>query len=222
MSTNPFVEFANTWWDVEGPFRTLHDINPVRLAYVKQHLNLKDCEILDLGCGGGILSESLALAGAKVTGVDIEQKLIEVASYHAKSQALDINYLAANIEDFQHPGFDAIVCMEMLEHVDDPAKMIAQCHRLLKPGGYLFLSTINRTLKAYFELVLMGEYVLRLLPRQTHDYQMFIKPAELQQYLSKADFEILDIKGMAYQPFSRKAKLIHSVEVNYLMCAKKP
>lgn len=221
MSVNPFVEFATTWWDKEGPFRTLHDINPIRLAYIKQYLNLNDCEVLDLGCGGGILSESLAFSGAKVTGVDIEQKLIEVASYHAKQQALEIDYFATNIQDFQHAGFDAVVCMEMLEHVKEPGVIIEQCQRLLKPGGYLFLSTINRTLKAYFELVLMGEYVLSLLPRQTHDYQMFIKPSELHQYLSDAGFEVLDIKGMSYQPFSRKTKLVTSVDVNYLMCARK-
>lgn len=221
MSINPFVEFASTWWDKDGPFCTLHDINPIRLDYIKQHINLKDSEILDLGCGGGILSESLALSGAKVIGIDIEQKLVEVATYHAKQQALEILYLATNIEDYEHAGFDAIVCMEMLEHVKDPNVIIQACQRLLKPGGYLFLSTINRTLKAYFELVLMGEYVLRLLPRQTHDYQMFIKPSELHQYLIQSGFEVLDIRGMAYQPFSRKAKLITSVDVNYLMCARK-
>jgi 2-polyprenyl-6-hydroxyphenyl methylase/3-demethylubiquinone-9 3-methyltransferase len=221
MSSNPFNELAKTWWDTEGPFHTLHDINPVRLDYIQQYSQLEGLSILDLGCGGGILSEALAKQGASVCGVDIEQKLIDVAKQHAHESGLIIDYQVADITTFKHKKFDAIVCMEMLEHVEDPQKIIKACHRLLKPGGHLFLSTINRTLKAYFELILMGEYVLRLLPRQTHDYKAFIKPAEMFEYLRLNDFELKNIEGMSYQPFSRKAQLTASVEVNYLMCAQK-
>ncbi len=221
MSSNPFQEFATTWWDTEGPFRTLHDINPVRLDYIQKHQPLSQQQVLDLGCGGGILSEALAKEGAQVTGVDIEPKLIEVAKLHAQSSNLSIDYQALAIDAFEHPGFDMIVCMEMLEHVKDPSDILKQCARLMKPGAHLFLSTINRTLKAYFELILMGEYVLKLLPRQTHDYQMFIKPSEMHAYLTASGLELIDIKGMSYHPFTRQAKLIQSVDVNYMMCIKK-
>jgi 2-polyprenyl-6-hydroxyphenyl methylase/3-demethylubiquinone-9 3-methyltransferase len=221
MSTNPFHDFAAHWWDVDGPFHTLHDINPLRLEYIRRFTDLNDKHVLDLGCGGGILSEALAQSGAKVMGIDIESNLIDVAKHHAKLSGLDIDYRVSQVEALQHPGFDVIVCMEMLEHVTSPENIIAQCSRLLKPGGYLFLSTINRTLKAYLEVILMAEYVLNLLPRQTHDYQYFIKPAEMLSYLSAEHFELLDLMGMAYQPFSRKAKLVRSVNLNYLMCAKK-
>lgn len=221
MSSNPFHELAKTWWDTEGPFHTLHDINPVRLAYIQEYIELHGLSVLDLGCGGGILTEALAKQGASVCGIDIEQKLIDVANQHAHEHGLKIDYQVADITLFKHKKFDAIVCMEMLEHVEDPEKIIKACHGLLKPGGYLFLSTINRTLKAYFELILMGEYVLRLLPRQTHDYKDFIKPAEMFEYLRIHDLELKNITGMSYQPFTRKAQLKSSVEVNYLMCAQK-
>lgn len=221
MSINPFHQLAHQWWDQDGPFHTLHDINPCRLSYIQSFVDLKQNRVMDLGCGGGILSESLAQAGAEVVGVDIEQRLIDVAKHHAESMNLSIDYRALNVENIESEHFDVIVCMEMLEHVAEPREILSHCHRLLKSGGYLFLSTINRSLKAYFELILMGEYVLGLLPRQTHDYHLFIKPSELMESLQTLGFELLDLKGMRYQPWSRKTALCQAVDVNYLLCAKK-
>lgn len=217
--SNPFQELAQTWWDTEGPFKTLHDINPCRMSFMQQQVDFHQKEVLDLGCGGGILSEALAKAGAIVTGVDIEASLIEVAKSHAHQDKLKISYHAGHVQDFKHQGFDIIVCMEMLEHVDSPEDILKECKRLLKPGGILFLSTINRTLRAYFELILMGEYVLKLLPRQTHDYKHFIQPAELAYYLRQNDFEVQKLKGMSYHPITRQVHLKDSVDVNYLMTA---
>ena len=218
--TNPFVDYATQWWDRTGPFRTLHDINPTRLAFIKRHVDLSGKSVLDLGCGGGILSEALAQEGACVTGVDIEHSLIQVAKSHALSVGLNIDYYATPIDAFLEKKFDVIVCMEMLEHVDEPQLIIEQCAKRLVPGGFMFLSTINRSLKAYLELVVMGEYVLRLLPRQTHDYRLFIQPSEMREFLQHSSLELQDMSGMSYQPFSGKARLIQSVAVNYLMCAK--
>ena len=218
--TNPFVDYATQWWDRTGPFRTLHDINPTRLAFIRRHVDLLGKSVLDLGCGGGILSEALAREGASVTGVDIEHSLIKVASAHAQNSGLNIDYHASAIQAFPQKKFDVIVCMEMLEHVDEPQLIIEQCAKRLVPGGFMFLSTINRSLKAYLELVVMGEYVLRLLPRQTHDYRLFIQPSEMREFLQHSSLELQDMSGMSYQPFSGKARLIQSVAVNYLMCAK--
>lgn len=221
MSNNPFHDLAKSWWDMDGPFHTLHDINPLRLAYIQQFVQLEGLKVLDLGCGGGILSEALAKAGALVTSIDIESSLIEVAKQHAKSEGLNIDYQHCDIKKLQHSGFDVIVCMEMLEHVTEPSEIIKYCAELLKPDGYLFLSTINRNLRAYLEVILLAEYVLKLLPRQTHDYQHFIRPAELHAYLAQHGLDLVDLSGMAYQPFSRKARLVKSVQLNYLMCAQK-
>jgi 2-polyprenyl-6-hydroxyphenyl methylase/3-demethylubiquinone-9 3-methyltransferase len=218
--TNPFVDYASQWWDRTGPFRTLHDINPTRLAFISRHVDLLGKSVLDLGCGGGILSEALAREGACVTGVDIEHSLIQVARAHAQNAGLNIDYHASAIQAFQEKKFDVIVCMEMLEHVNEPQLIIEECAKRLAPGGLMFLSTINRSLKAYLELVVMGEYVLRLLPRQTHDYRLFIQPSEMREYLQHAGLKLQDIAGMSYQPFSGEARLIQSVAVNYLMCAK--
>jgi 2-polyprenyl-6-hydroxyphenyl methylase/3-demethylubiquinone-9 3-methyltransferase len=222
MSNNPFHNLASQWWDQEGPFHTLHDINPCRLAYVEKFVNLSQKKVLDLGCGGGILSESIAHKGADVLGIDIEKNLIEVAKAHAKQEGLSIDYQAMAVEEYKGKSFDVIVCMEMLEHVDDPGQILQECQRLLKPNGYLFLSTINRSLKAYLELILMGEYVLKLLPRQTHDYRLFIKPSELFERLQDLGMKILDLQGMSYHPWRRQTTLSKSVDVNYLICAQKP
>lgn len=221
MSTNPFFDLAQTWWDPNGPFSTLHDINPCRVAFMQNHFDFSEQRILDLGCGGGIISEALAKLSANVTGVDIEPRLIEVAKLHAEQQQLNIDYYAMPIENFHDGQFSAIVCMEMLEHVDKPEQMIAQCHRLLKKGGFLFLSTIHRTFKAYVELILLGEMVLGLLPRDTHDYAHFIRPSELAQNLRKYGFRILDMKGLSYLPWLHQTRLTDKVDVNYLLVAIK-
>ncbi len=217
--SNPFHELAKTWWDQNGPFKTLHDINPCRVAFMQNHVDFQHQEVLDLGCGGGILTESLARLGAKMTGVDIEEKLIEVAKQHAKKEHLEIDYQAIAIEHYHQKKFDIIVCMEMLEHVESPLEIIKECQRLLKPQGILFLSTINRTLKAYFELILMGEYVLKLLPRQTHDYKKFIQPGELDEYLRAHHLHIKHLSGMGYNPLNRQAYFKKEVDVNYLLMA---
>lgn len=217
---NPFHDLANSWWDINGPFKTLHDINPCRMDYIQSKISLSGKKILDLGCGGGILSEALATVGADVTGIDIEPNLIDVAKNHAQQMGLQIDYQVLNVVDLKQK-FDVIVCMEMLEHVANPQEIITTMAACLKAGGLVFLSTINRTPKAYVELILMGEYVLRLLPRQTHDYQQFIAPGELDTYLRASGLALKDIKGMAYNPFSRKASLCKNVDVNYMLYAQK-
>jgi 2-polyprenyl-6-hydroxyphenyl methylase / 3-demethylubiquinone-9 3-methyltransferase len=218
--SNPFHDLANTWWDENGPFKTLHDINPCRLAFMQKYIDFNQLEVLDLGCGGGILTESLAKLGAQMTGIDIEPNLIELAQKHAMQNQLHIDYYAMPVQDYHHKQFDIIVCMEMLEHVDSPQAIIKECKRLLKPGGSIFLSTINRTLKAYFELILMGEYLLKLLPKQTHDYQKFIQPAELAQILEEQGLSLKHLTGMGYEPLTRQAYLKHSVDVNFMIMAK--
>ncbi|HBB53422.1 MAG TPA: bifunctional 3-demethylubiquinol 3-O-methyltransferase/2-polyprenyl-6-hydroxyphenol methylase [Legionellales bacterium] len=218
--SNPFHDLANTWWDENGPFKTLHDINPCRVAFMQEYVDFNDKSVLDLGCGGGILTEALAKLGAQLTGIDIEPDLIEVAKNHAQENHLKIDYHAMPVQAYQDKKFDVIVCMEMLEHVDSPDSIIQECKRLLKPNGILFLSTINRTLKAYFELILMGEYVLKLLPRQTHDYQKFIQPGEVEQYLRAHQLQLKYLKGMGYNPLTSKAYLKQAVDVNYLLMAQ--
>ena len=218
--SNPFHDLANTWWDENGPFKTLHDINPCRVAFMQEYVDFNQKTVLDLGCGGGILTEALAKLGAHMTGIDIEKDLIEVAKTHALENHLKIDYHAMPVQDYNDKQFDVIVCMEMLEHVESPIHIIKECKRLLKPGGTLFLSTINRTLKAYFELILMGEYVLQLLPRQTHDYKNFIQPSELEQYLRAHELTLKHLKGMGYNPLTRQAYLKQAVDVNYLLMAR--
>ncbi|MGQ3888264.1 bifunctional 2-polyprenyl-6-hydroxyphenol methylase/3-demethylubiquinol 3-O-methyltransferase UbiG [Legionella sp. CNM-1927-20] len=216
-----FAKLSTQWWDIEGDLKTLHDINPTRLAFIKSYTKLAEQTILDLGCGGGILSEALAREGALVTGIDAEHQAIEAAKEHANLNHLNINYVCMPIEDYEATPFDIITCMEMLEHVSDPHWVIKQCARLLKPGGLLFLSTINRTFKAYAAAIIAAEYLLGLLPKQTHDYDKFIKPAELAAMLRTEGFEVITLKGMTYNPLSRMASLQKSVSINYLMYCRK-
>lgn len=217
-----FNRMASQWWDPEGPLKTLHDINPCRLSFVERYIALAGTTILDVGCGGGILAESMAKKGAIVSGLDADPDVINTAHQHAKEQSLAIHYTCLGIEDFSGETFQAITCMEMLEHVAEPDMIIEHAARLLQPGGYFFLSTINRTLKAYLTAVIAAEYVLNLLPKQTHDYQRFIKPSELAMMVRKAGLELIDIKGMDYNPFTREASLQDSVSVNYLLVCCKP
>lgn len=216
-----FSQHAAQWWDLNGPFKTLHHLNPTRLAFILKHKpSLEGLSILDLGCGGGILTEALAKQGALLTGIDLSEEGIAAAKRHASSQALNIDYFCTAIEDYEHPPFDLIVCMEMLEHVDHPQVILNQCKRLLKPGGYLFLSTLHRNMKSYALAILAAEYILGLLPRQTHDFQKFIKPSELAQMLRTLDFELKGLSGLSYNPFSHQASLCKEVSVNYLMAAQ--
>lgn len=216
-----FSKLAHEWWNPDGALKTLHDINPARLKFIEQFISFSGNRILDLGCGGGILSESMAARGADVTGLDVEVEAIHAARTHA-SPELPVTYVCQPIEDYESIDlFDAVVCMEMLEHVSDPAAVIQQSTRLLKQGGYLLLSTINRTLTAYMGAVIAAEYILGLLPRQTHDYSKFIKPSELAAMVREAEFEVVGLSGLSYDPFNRTATLQKSVSVNYLLACRK-
>jgi 2-polyprenyl-6-hydroxyphenyl methylase / 3-demethylubiquinone-9 3-methyltransferase len=212
---------ANAWWDLSGPFKTLHHLNPVRKALVESYGSVKDKMILDVGCGGGILSESLAYLGAQVTGIDADAASIETATQHAKDLNLNLSYLTTPIETYQAAPVDLITCFEMLEHVTQPQIVIDHAARLLKPDGLLFLSTINRTPRAYLETIVIAEYVLGLLPRQTHDYAKCIRPSELASMVRKAGFEVIQLAGIGYDPLHQEAYLRDSVQVNYVMVARK-
>ena len=220
-----FGALANRWWDPEGPQKALHALNPVRLQYVKQRVTLRDATVLDVGCGGGLLSEALAKEGAKVTALDLAPELIKVAKLHRLESGVAVDYRLQSVEALaaEQPGsFDAITCMEMLEHVPDPSAIIAACASLLKPGGQLFLSTLNRTPAAFALAIVGAEYVARLLPKGTHQYQDFIKPAELAAWLRAADLQLQDVSGLAYEPWRNGARLISRTDVNYLASASKP
>ena len=220
-----FGALANRWWDPEGPQKALHALNPVRLQYVKQRISLRDAKVLDVGCGGGLLSEALAKEGAEVTAIDLAPELIKVAKLHRLESGVAVDYHLQSVEALaaEQPGsFDAITCMEMLEHVPDPSAIIAACASLLKPGGQLFLSTLNRTPAAFALAIVGAEYVARLLPKGTHQYQDFIKPAELAAWLRAADLQLQDVSGLAYEPWRNGARLISRTDVNYLASASKP
>ncbi|KTC67915.1 3-demethylubiquinone-9 3-methyltransferase [Legionella birminghamensis] len=217
-----FNALSSRWWDKNGPLKTLHDINSARLEFIEKYSTIKQSVILDVGCGGGILAEAMAERGGVVSGIDADDDAIITANTHAVAHNLSINYQAIPIEDFEGISFDLITCMEMLEHVSDPELVVHHCFRLLKPGGKLFLSTINRTLKAYGAAIIAAEYILGLLPKQTHDYDKFIKPGELASVLRREGFELIALEGISYNPFSRQAQLCKSVDINYLMCAVKP
>ncbi len=220
-----FAALANRWWDVDGPQKPLHALNPVRLQYVAQRVTLRGARVLDIGCGGGLLSEALAKEGADVTAIDLAPELVKVARLHGLESGVTVDYRVQAAEDLaaEQPGsFDVVTCMEMLEHVPDPGAIIAACHRLLKPGGKLFLSTVNRTPAAFAVAIVGAEYVARLLPKGTHHYQDFIKPAELGKWLREADFNLRDVSGMAYEPWRNRARLSTRTDINYLAHAVKP
>ncbi|MBT7369186.1 MAG: bifunctional 2-polyprenyl-6-hydroxyphenol methylase/3-demethylubiquinol 3-O-methyltransferase UbiG, partial [Gammaproteobacteria bacterium] len=210
------------WWDKNSEFKPLHEINPLRLGYIADRVDLAGKRILDVGCGGGILTESLAQAGAKVLGIDAGEAPLQVAKLHRHESGVEIDYELTTIEELAATSpepFDVITCLEMLEHVPDPGSVISACRKLLKDDGDLFLSTINRNPKSYLFAVVGAEYVLNLLPRGTHDYDKLITPAELAGYCRDAGFSIQDLTGMTYNPFSRKYKLGRDVDVNYLAWA---
>ena len=215
-----FNELAHKWWDEESEFKPLHQINPLRLNFIHEKINLKNKKVLDVGCGGGILSESMAKLGAEVTGIDMGEKVIRIAKLHALQSKLDIDYQCASIEAIaskHQASFDIITCMEMLEHVPDPSIIVSLCAKLLKPSGTLFMSTINRNIKAYLFAVIGAEYILKLLPRGTHDYEKFIKPSELTTWCRKENLTIKTLIGMTYNPITQIYKLSDDVAVNYLI-----
>ncbi len=215
-----FDAAASRWWDPQGEMRPLHDLNPVRLEYVERAGKLQGRKVLDVGCGGGLLAEAMARKGAEVTGLDLADELLQVARLHALEAGVAVNYVLETAEAHaeSHAGeYDAITCMEMLEHVPDPTAVIAALGRLVKPGGDVFVSTLNRTLKAYALAVVGAEYVLRLLPTGTHTYEKFIRPSELRQWSRAAGLAVVDIAGLDYDPFTRRARLTMDASVNYLV-----
>jgi 2-polyprenyl-6-hydroxyphenyl methylase/3-demethylubiquinone-9 3-methyltransferase len=223
--TAKFDRLAARWWDPDGESRPLHDLNPVRLAYVADRATLKGEHALDVGCGGGLLSEALARAGAHVTAIDLAPAVLDVARLHLHESDLSVDYREISVEALadELPGyFDVITCMEMLEHVPDPGSAIRACAALLKPGGKLFLSTLNRTPMAFGAAILGAEHLLRLLPRGTHHYAQFLKPSEIAAELRTVRLSLDDLSGIGYNPFTRKAWLTGSVAVNYLASATKP
>lgn len=219
-----FSALARQWWDVNGPMKPLHALNPLRLEYIQKHAEIAGKNVLDMGCGGGILTESLAKAGAIATGIDMSDDAISIAKQHAEKSDLKIHYERTRIEDFSalHPNtFDVITCMEMLEHVPDPFSIVEAASQLLKPNGYLFFSTINRNVKSFLSAIVGAEYILNLLPKGTHHYQKFIKPSELTQWAEKNNLILRGLKGVTYHPFKNKFEMTDSVDVNYLIYFQK-
>ena len=220
-----FDELAQRWWDPAGPQKALHALNPARLGYVAQRAALRDAAVLDVGCGGGLLSEALAKAGARVTAIDLAPNLLKVARLHGLESGVKVEYRQTAVEALaeESPGaFDVVTCMEMLEHVPDPASVVRACATLLKPGGRLFLSTLNRTPAAFALAIVGAEYIARLLPKGTHQYRDFIKPSELARLLRDAGLAIEDVSGLLYEPWRNAARIVRRTDVNYLACARKP
>ena len=223
-----FSQHASQWWDELGPLKTLHQVNPVRLAWIDGHIDLQSQKIADIGCGGGILTEALANAGAQATGVDMAADSIEVARMHAIENNLVIDYQITTAEQLAAAApasFDAITCMEMLEHVPDPASVIKSCAALVKPGGYVFFSTLNRHPKAFLLGILGAEYLLGWIPKGTHQYKTFIKPAELAVIARAHGLAVLYVKGIGYQPWRRSEQpfsISTDTDVNYMMACQKP
>ena len=215
-----FNKIAHKWWDPSSEFKPLHDINPLRVNYINDLFPLNEKNILDVGCGGGILAESMARLGGNVTGIDQSEIAIKIAKLHAKENNLSIDYKLLNIEDFLKKDtskFDVITCLEMIEHVPDPASIITSCAKKLKKNGRLYVSTINRNLKAFLFAIVGAEYILNLLPKGTHHYDKFIKPSEVQSWANSLNMNISNITGMTYNPFLKKYSLGSDVSVNYIL-----
>jgi 2-polyprenyl-6-hydroxyphenyl methylase / 3-demethylubiquinone-9 3-methyltransferase len=215
-----FSNLAHRWWDPQGEFRPLHEINPLRLDWIDRHAHLAGKKVLDVGCGGGILAEAMARRGAQVTGIDLSEKGLRVAELHLLESGLPITYEKVTAEDYaaQHAGgFDVVTCMELLEHVPEPASMVAACARLVRPGGQVFFSTINRNAKSYLFAVIGAEYLLKLLPKGTHDYQRFIKPSDLSRWSRASGLAPEELIGMTYNPLTQRYRLGRDCDVNYLV-----
>jgi 2-polyprenyl-6-hydroxyphenyl methylase / 3-demethylubiquinone-9 3-methyltransferase len=215
-----FEKLAHRWWDPAGEFRPLHDINPLRLEWIARHAPLEGRAVLDVGCGGGILAEAMAQRGARVTGIDLSEKALRVAELHLHESKLSVQYQsisAENLAEARAGEFDVVTCMELLEHVPEPASMVEACARLVRPGGQVFFSTINRNPKSYAFAVIGAEYVLGLLPKGTHDYLRFIKPSELSRWTRAAALRTDELIGMTYNPITRRYRLGADCDVNYLV-----
>ena len=217
-----FGELAHRWWDANSEFKPLHDINPLRLDWIDDAIGLSGKRILDVGCGGGLLSEGMAIRGAEVTGIDLSEKPLGVAKLHLLESGQKVDYRKISVERLaeEMPGaFDAVTCLEMLEHVPDPASIVSACARLVKPGGQVFFSTINRNPKAYLFAVIGAEYLLQMLPKGTHDFSRFIKPSELTRWCKQAGLEPDELIGMTYNPLTKRYALGNDTGVNYLIRA---
>ncbi|MBR2252475.1 MAG: bifunctional 2-polyprenyl-6-hydroxyphenol methylase/3-demethylubiquinol 3-O-methyltransferase UbiG [Neisseriaceae bacterium] len=221
---NKFSNLADKWWNKNGELKTLHDINPVRLAFIQEYVELSGKKVIDVGCGGGILSEALAQAGASVKGIDLADASLEVAQQHAHDNGLEIDYQKISAEQLSEElpnSFHGVVCMELLEHIPDPQSVINACAALAEQGGYVFFSTLNRNLKSYLHAIVAAEYVLRMLPRGTHEHKKFITPAELVRMARNAGLETIALRGMNYRPLTGDYVLSEDTSVNYLMCCRK-
>ncbi len=215
-----FEALAHRWWDRESEFKPLHEINPLRVNWIDEHISLAGKKVLDVGCGGGILSEAMARRGAQVTGIDMGEAPLSVARLHLLESGLEVDYRQITAESLAEESpetFDVVTCLEMLEHVPDPASVIRACHRMVKPGGQVFFSTINRNPKAYALAIVGAEYLLQLLPRGTHDYKKFIRPSELGAWSRDTGLTVKDIVGLTYNPLTKHYKLSADVDVNYMI-----
>jgi len=220
-----FSDLAHRWWDPSSEFRPLHEINPLRLEWINQRVPLSGKNVIDVGCGGGILAESMAKKGAIVTGIDLSEKALKVADLHGLESGVSVRYKnipAEEMAEAEAGQYDVVTCMEMLEHVPDPSSIIRACTKLLKPGGHLFFSTLNRNVKSYLFAILGAEYVLQLLPKGTHDYAKFITPAELSQDVRNAGLELNAMKGLSYNPLTKIYSLNNDTSVNYMIACTKP
>ena len=220
-----FNQLATRWWDTEGDFRPLHQINPLRLAWIRERVGLSDKVVVDVGCGGGILTEAMASAGAIVTGIDMAEAPLSVAKLHQLESGAKVDYLQMRAEDLaaERPGeFDVVTCLEILEHVPDPSLVIEACKTLVRPGGHVFFSTINRNPKSFLFAIVGAEYVLRLLPRGTHEYEKFIKPSELDGWARQSGLELTDTIGLHYNPITKVYSLGPNVDVNYIQYYRRP
>jgi 2-polyprenyl-6-hydroxyphenyl methylase / 3-demethylubiquinone-9 3-methyltransferase len=214
-----FEELASRWWDPHSEFRPLHDINPLRLDYIDSHAGLAGKTVLDVGCGGGILTESMAARGARVMGIDMGETPLQVARLHQLESGVEVDYrqcTAESLAEEMPAGFDVVTCMEMLEHVPDPGSTIAACAKLVKPGGQVFFSTLNRNPKSWLFAIVGAEYLLRLLPKGTHDFAKFIRPSELEGWVRHAELELEELIGMSYNPFTKQYSLGRDLDVNYM------
>ena len=220
-----FEALASRWWDRESEFKPLHDINPLRTNYIDRHASLAGKKVLDVGCGGGILSEAMAQRGADVTGIDMGEAPLNIAKLYALESGVSVKYQQIPVEQLAEEmpaSFDIVTCLEMLEHVPDPASIIQACYKLVKPGGMVFFSTINRNPKAYAMAIIGAEYIMRMLPAGTHDYDKFIKPSELTRWCRAADLSVLDMTGMIYNPLTQEYSLKdQDVDVNYLVATRR-
>jgi 2-polyprenyl-6-hydroxyphenyl methylase/3-demethylubiquinone-9 3-methyltransferase len=220
-----FDALASRWWDLDGDFRPLHEINPLRLDFIRQRAELDGRQVVDIGCGGGILTEALAAKGAVVTGIDMAEKPLGVARLHKLESGAEVDYLQSTAEDLaagRAGEFDIVTCLEMLEHVPSPRAVVSACAKLVRPGGHVFFSTINRNPKSFLFAIVGAEYVLNLLPKGTHEYDKFIRPSELDEWARESDLELRESTGMHYNPVTREYSLGANVDVNYLMHYRRP